>query len=193
MTDIASDKSRSIEIQATFGNVGKNWGWLLALGILFIVLGTLALGLSMAVTVATVLFFGILLAISGVFQFVDAFKYRGWKSIILHDLIALLYIVAGVILIRQPLAGSMVLTAILGGIFLALGILRIAMGVQLGRAGFSWLWLVFAGLVSLVLGGMIFFQWPTSALWVIGLLVAIEMIFHGWSFVMMALALKAAR
>lgn len=193
MAGMTSDNSRSIEILATFGDVGKNWGWLLALGILFIALGTLALGLSMAVTVATVLFFGVLLAVGGVFQFVDSFKYRGWKSALLHALIALLYIVAGVIMIRQPLAGSMVLTAFLGGIFIALGILRIAMGVQLGRAGFSWGWLVFAGLVSLVLGGMIFFQWPTSALWVIGLLVAIEMIFHGWSFVMMALFLKAVR
>ena len=87
----------------------------------------------------------------------------------------------------------MVLTAFLGGIFIALGVLRITMGLQLRRVGFPWGWLVFAGLVSLVLGGMIFFQWPTSALWVIGLLVAIEMIFHGWSFVMMALFLKAAR
>ncbi len=146
-----------------------------------------------AVTVATVLFFGILLTIGGVFQFVDAFKYRGWKSTIPHVLIALLYIAAGIILIRQPLAGSMVITAILGGIFIALGVLRIVIGLQLRGIGFPWGWVVFAGLVSLVLGAMIFFQWPSSALWLIGLLVAIEMIFHGWAFVMMALVLKALR
>ena len=193
MTGMTSSSTRSIEIQTMFGDVGKNWGWFLALGILFIALGTLALGISTAVTVATVLLFGILLTIGGVFQFVDAFKYRGWKSILPHILIALLYIAAGIVLIRQPLAGSVVFTAILGGIFIALGILRIAIGIQLRSIGFLWGWVVFAGVVSLALGGMIFLQWPTSALWVIGLLVAIEMIFHGWAFVMMALTLKALR
>lgn len=193
MTGMTSSSTRSIEIQTMFGDVGKNWGWFLALGILFIALGTLALGISTAVTVATVLLFGILLTIGGVFQFVDAFKYRGWKSILPHVLIALLYIAAGIVLIRQPLAGSVVFTAILGGIFIALGILRIAIGIQLRSIGFLWGWVVFAGVVSLALGGMIFLQWPTSALWVIGLLVAIEMIFHGWAFVMMALTLKSLR
>lgn len=193
MSGMTSGNTRSIEIQAMFGDVGKNWGWFMALGILFIVLGTLALGISTAVTVATVLLFGILLTIGGVFQFVDAFKYRGWKSMLPHLLIALLYIAAGIVLIRQPLAGSMIFTAILAAIFVGLGILRIAMGFQLRHTGFPWGWIVLAGVISLALGGMIFLQWPTSALWVIGLLVAIEMIFHGWAFVMMALALKTLR
>ncbi len=193
MNDETSGKTQFVEIRATFGDVGKNWGWLLALGILFIVLGILALGISTAVTVATVLLFGILLTIGGVFQFVDAFKYKGWKSILPHMLIALLYIVAGGFLITQPVAGSIVLTAILGGIFFLVGILQIGMGIQLKNVGFSWGWVVVAGIVSLLLGGMIFFHWPTSSLGIIGLLVAIDMIFHGWAFVMMALALRSLR
>lgn len=186
-------KSQLALVQGVVGDLSKHWGWLLALGILFIVLGTVALGMSVAVTVATVLFFGVLLAIGGAFQLVEAFKCRGWKSILMHVLIALLYIVAGVTMITEPVSGSLVLTAFLGGIFVATGLLRILMGFQLKNIGLRWGWMVFAGVISLVLGGMIFFQWPMSALWVIGLLVAIEMIFHGWAYVMIALALKTVR
>ncbi|MDN6319866.1 MAG: HdeD family acid-resistance protein [Marinobacter sp.] len=180
-------------VQGVVGDLSKHWGWLLALGILFIALGTIALGMSVAVTVATVLFFGVLLTIGGVFQAIEALKCRGWKSILAHVLIALLYAVAGVSMITEPVAGSLVLTAFLGGIFVATGLLRIMMGLHLKGTGLRWGWIVFAGLVSLVLGAMIFFQWPMSALWIIGLLVAIEMIFHGWAYVMIALALKTAR
>ncbi|ADJ29800.1 HdeD family acid-resistance protein [Nitrosococcus watsonii] len=188
-----TNKELTSDMGTAFGELGKNWGWFMALGILFIVLGTIALGMSVAFTVATVLFFGFLLLLGGVLQIVDAFKCKGWKSILLHVLIALLYVAAGVLLITEPIAGSLVLTAILGGAFVATGILRIVMGLQLKSSGAGWGWVVFSGVVSLILGGMILFEWPLSALWVIGLLVAVEMIFHGWSYVMIALAARSAR
>ncbi|ABA57832.1 conserved hypothetical protein [Nitrosococcus oceani ATCC 19707] len=196
MTEITSKtftKERAPEIERVFGDLGKHWGWLLALGMLFIVLGTIALGMSVTLTVVTVLFFGVLLSIGGIFQIVEAFKCKGWRSVLLHILIALLYITAGVMLITEPIAGSLALTALLGGAFVATGVLRIVMGFHLKGTGVRWGWVVFAGVVSLVLGGMILFQWPVSALWVIGLLVAIEMLFHGWSYVMIALAAKSIR
>lgn len=183
----------SDQIKALFGNRRHSWGWLLALGILFIVLGVIALGMSVAMTVITVLFFGALLLVGGAFQIVDAFKCRGWKSILLHVLIALLYLAAGFMLVTEPVAGSLVLTAFLGGAFVVIGLLRLLMGLQMRGSGAAWGWIAFAGLASLVLGGMILFQWPMSALWVIGLLVAIEMIFHGWAYVMLALAIRAAK
>ncbi|KFI22892.1 HdeD family acid-resistance protein [Nitrosococcus oceani] len=196
MTEIMSKtftKERVPQRERVFGELGKHWGWLLALGILFIILGTIALGMSVTLTVVTVLFFGVLLSIGGIFQIVEAFKCKGWRSVLLHILIALLYITAGVMLITEPIAGSLALTALLGGAFVATGILRIVMGFHLKGTGARWGWVVFAGVVSLVLGGMILFQWPVSALWVIGLLVAIEMLFHGWSYVMIALAAKSIR
>lgn len=186
-------RARVIDVERVFGDLRKRWGWLLALGILFIVLGTVALGMSVAVTVATVFVFGVLLAIGGAFQVVQAFKYNGWQSTLLHLVIALLYLGVGVMMITEPVLGSMALTAFLGAAFVATGVLRIVMGFQLKKIGIGWGWAVFAGIVSLVLGGMILFQWPVSALWVIGMLIAIEMIFHGWSYVMMALALKSIR
>lgn len=180
------------ENRPLINSLSANWGWLMALGIVFILLGCVALGMSVAMTVATVLLFGVLLLLGGIVQVVDAFRRKGWKSILFHVLIALLYLASGIMLITEPVAGSMVLTAMLGGAFLVIGVLRIMMGFQMKSAGGAWGWLVFAGVVTLILGLMILLQWPVSALWIIGVLVAIEMIFHGWSYVMLALAARSA-
>lgn len=108
-----------------------------------------------------------------------------------HILIAGLYLLAGIMLITKPLAGSMAITALLAASFIVIGLLRIIMSFQMKGFGLAWGWVLLAGVVSLVLGAMIFFQWPASALWFIGLIVAIEMIFHGWAYVMIALAIKS--
>jgi len=190
--DNNSTPGLSPDIESRLGELTKNWGWILALGILFIILGTVGLGMSVTLTLATVLFFGVLLLIGGIFQIIDAFKCKGWKGTLLHVLIGLLYVAAGIVLITRPLAGSVVLTFMLGFTFAAIGIMRIVIGFQLKGAGMNWGWIVFAGIASLVLGAMVLLKWPSSALWVIGLLIAIEMIIQGWSHVLVALTARAA-
>lgn len=169
-----------------FGQLSKNWGWLLALGILNIILGTIGLGMSVALTVASVVVFGVLLLMGGGIQLFNAFKCKGWKSIVGHIMIALLYIVAGIIMVSQPVQAGTTLTALIAGLLIGVGLLRIVMAIQMkGKTG--WGWLLLAGLVSLTLGGLIITQWPVSGLWVIGLFVALELIFHGWAYVFVAL------
>lgn len=175
-----------------FGNLKKNWGWMLAAGIIFIVLGTIGLGMAGALTVASVWIFGILMLIGGGVQLADAFKCTGWKGVIWHVLIGLLYIGAGILMINRPLVASVVITAMLAGAFMVIGLFRIIIALQV-RGQKGWAWLLIAGLISLALGLMIIAKWPVSGLWVIGLFVAIEMIFHGWSYVLLALAAKNAR
>lgn len=179
-------------LQKMFGDVGKNWGWILALGILFIVMGMVALGMPVAMTLTTVVFFGALMLVGGIFQIIDAFKCKGWKGVVWHVLIGLLYIAAAIVIFRNPVLSSATLTAMLGGIIAAIGILRIIMGFQM-KGDTGWGWLVFAGIVSLVLGGMILYRWPASSLVVIGIIVAVEMIIHGWSYIFVGLAARKAR
>ncbi len=174
-----------------FGEVSRNWGWLLALGILFVILGTIGLGMTFTLTVASVLFFGVLMLIGGGAQLVQAFQDKGWKSVIWHVLIALLYIGAGIIVVRNPVGASLLLTAMLAGALVAVGVVRIIMAFQL-RGDSGWVWLLLGGIVTLLLGLMIFSKWPVSGLWVIGLFVAIEMIVNGWSYVAIALAARRA-
>jgi uncharacterized membrane protein HdeD (DUF308 family) len=185
----ASDETA---VAAVFGTLKKNWGWLLALGIVSIVLGTIGLYMTFALTLASVLFFGALILVGGLFQVAQAFSCKGWKSVLGHVLIALLYIAAGILIIKDPVLASGVLTLVLAGILIAVGVIRIMMAFQLRGSVSGWYWSLLSGIVSILLGGMIVLQWPVSGLWVIGLFVAVELIFHGWSYVFVALAARKA-
>ena len=176
---------------AVLGELRKKWGWLLALGILLIVLGILGLWMSFAMTLATVIMFGALLVVGGGFQLVNAFQLKGWKSMLWHVLIALLYVAAGILIITDPILASMSLTMVLAWILIAVGVFRIIMAVQL-RPVIGWFWPLLSGLISILLGGMILAQWPATGFWVIGLFVSIEMIFNGWSSVFIAMAARNA-
>src|SRR5262249_5435207 len=96
-----------------FGDLRRNWGWLLAVGILAIALGTLGLGRELLLTLAGVLFYGWLILIEGVIQAVQSFQCRGWRSVLWHALVAVLHVVAGLVMIRDPLLASAVLTLFL--------------------------------------------------------------------------------
>lgn len=188
----ATDEATISSLRDTvFGELKKKWGWLLALGVLLILLGTVGLWMSFAMTLATVIMFGALLMVGGVFQLLNAFQIKSWKSVLWHVLIALLYIAAGIVIFTDPVFASLSLTIALAWILIAVGLLRILMALQL-RPASGWVWPLVSGVISILLGAMILAQWPTSGLWVIGLFVAIEMIVNGWSSVFIALAARKA-
>jgi uncharacterized membrane protein HdeD (DUF308 family) len=163
----------------------------MALGAFFILLGTVGLGMTFAFTMAGVLLFGIFALIGGIVQLANAFQCKGWKSIAWHVLLAFLYLAAGAVIVLDPVLASTVFTAMLAGAFVLIGATRILMAIQLkGRKG--WVWLLLAGALAVLLGGFILAYWPFSGFWVIGLLLAIEMIFHGWSYVLISLAARKA-
>lgn len=171
--------------------LAKGWGWLLALGIISIILGTIGLGMTVTLTIVSVIFFGVLLLVGGVIQLIDAFRHSGWKSTLWHVLIALLYLVGGIILVGDPVGGSVALTLVVAAMLVASGVFRAIMAFHAkGLAG--WGWILFGAILSIVLGVMIFSSWPVSGLWVIGLFVAIELIINGWSCVIMALVGRRA-
>ena len=185
------DMNVAIRESAVLGEMQKNWGWLLALGILFLVLGIIGLGMTFTLTMASILFFGILILIGGVVQIIQSFKCRGWKSIVYHILIGILYLLAGIFMVTNPAAASAVLTLLLAFALIAVGLVRIVVAFQL-RGMKNWGWPFIGGILTVLLGLMIAVKWPVSGLFVIGLLVAIEMIIHGWSYLFIALAAKAS-
>lgn len=176
-------------VDTLFGDAKKNWGWLLALGILSIILGTIGLWMTFALTLAGVLLFGVLLLVGGIFQVVDAFKCKGWKGTALHVLIGLIYVAAGAIAIWDPLGAAVALTLLIGAAFIAVGILRLVMAIQ-HRGARGWGWALAGGIISLILGVLIILGWPVSGLWVIGVFIAIELIVNGWTYLFIALAAR---
>lgn len=185
MTNLDVEKTA----RSVFGDLHAKWGWLLALGILMVVLGMVGLGMTYWLTVFAVIWFGILAVIGGIAQLFDAFKHKGWGSTAWHVLIALVYLAAGVVMVALPLASAVWLTLFIAAALIAIGLMRIIMAFQL--KGFSAIWLGLAGAVSILLGAMVFANWPVSGAWVIGLFVAIDLIFHGVALISVALAARS--
>lgn len=176
----------------TMEALSRNWGWLLALGILMIILGVLAIAAPQVATIAVQLMLGWILVISGVAEGIHAFMARGWGGFLLELLSAILYLVVGILLLTNPLEGALALTILLAVFLIVEGIFKIitALGVREHRA---WGWLLASGIISVILGLMIWAEWPASGLWVIGLLVGIQLVFTGWALVMLSLAARAHR
>lgn len=166
----------------------RNWGWLLALGVLLLILGVIALADAVATTVISALVFGWILLVAGIVEGVQAFRHRGGGHLLLHVLNAVLSIVVGVVLVQNPAAGAVVLTLVLAVYFVVAGVFRIVAAWSTHAPGRSWV--IFNGVVTLLLGVMIWARWPVSGLWVIGMFIGIDLIIAGWSQVMTAMAVR---
>jgi len=169
--------------------VRHNWRWVLASGLAFVSLGSLAFGYSVLVTLASVFVLGWALVFGGIFQTIHAFKVSQWSGFLLELLLAILYVVVGLVMVTHPEAGAMSLTLLIGAFFLVGGLYRIFAATMLHPSDRAWLLL--SGVVTLVLGLLIWAEWPASALWVIGMFVAIDMIFSGTRLIMLALNVRS--
>ncbi|MDR3636349.1 MAG: HdeD family acid-resistance protein [Isosphaeraceae bacterium] len=167
----------------------RRWGWFLGLGILLIVLGTVALGSTFLLTVVSVLFFGWLLIFGGVFQAVHAFLSKRWSGFFLDLLTGLLYVAVGFMIVANPSASAIALTLLIAVFLIFGGIFRVVVALAVPYQ--NRVWLVLHGVINVLLGVAIWWQWPLSGLWVIGLFVGVDMIFNGWALVMLALAAKS--
>lgn len=171
-------------------DVRSAWGWLLALGILMSIAGVVALGSTVIATLATVAFLGIILLAAGVVDVISAIASRGWRGSGLSLVTGVLVGVLGALLIARPAIGAEVLTLLLALVLLASGIGRIIGAATERFAG--WGWALASGVVSAVLGGLVIAKFPTSALWFLGIVVAIELLVRGAAWIALALALHRA-
>lgn len=140
--------------------------------------------------VATTAFLGALLMAGGVVEIVHAVKGGTAGKIILGLIVAALYLWAGAMLILHPFVGLFTLTLVLAIFFFVGGILKIFAAVT-HRTAPEWGWLLVGGIISLILGVMIWAQWPSSALWAIGIIIGVELIFAGWTMVALSLAVHS--
>lgn len=166
-------------------------GWIMALGIVLIVLGAVAIGSSVLMTVATMMFVGWLMIFGGVLEALHAFTCKAWSGFFVDLLSGILYAVAGFFIVANPAASALALTFVIALYLIFSGIFRIV--ITLVRRFEHWPWFLLHGVVGLVLGVAIWRQWPLSGLWVVGLFVGIDMVFNGWSLVMLAILARGRR
>jgi uncharacterized membrane protein HdeD (DUF308 family) len=162
----------------------KNSGFLIFLGILTVVFGVMAVASPLITGVAVSMFVGFLLLASGVARIVHALKSRQWGTGFWGTVIGLLGVAAGLLMIFRPLVGLMTMTLLLAFYFLIDGICEIIAAFKI-KPDQGWGWVLFNGIIAVMLGIMIWRQWPVSGAWAIGVLVGIHILLTGWSMVIL--------
>jgi uncharacterized membrane protein HdeD (DUF308 family) len=170
--------------------IHAHWKLFLAQGILMMVLGFMAVAEPNVATVAVGIFVGWLFFVGGIFRAASVWHSRRMPGFPWSMLTAVLAIALGLILILRPLAGVLTLTMVLVAFFIVEGVASILGAIQHRQHLRSWGWVLFSGIVDLLLAYLIWAGWPSSADWAIGLLVGINMLFFGLSLVMTALAAR---
>ena len=160
-------------------------------GVLLIVFGMLAVGSPFLAAVAVSVVVAWLIVLAGIVHLMLAFRVHGAGSRIWKVFVGIAYLCFGGYLIVHPVLGVASLTLLLASLFLIEGILDIVLYVKMRPVEGSG-WMLIDGIITLLLGLMIYMQWPSSSLWAIGTLVGISMIFSGVARVMMSLAARKA-
>ena len=168
------------------------WGWIVALGVVYLIAGFIALGSVAMATVASVLIVGVMMIIAGVAEVISAFQIKSWGKFLLWVLLGLLYVVAGFVTFQNPLLAAVLLTLVLGASLVASGIMRIILAFSMKRET-PWIWVALSGVITVLLGVLILARWPVSSLYILGLFLGIDLIMAGAGWVGIGLGLRRGR
>ena len=166
-------------------------GWIIALGVVYVIAGFIALGSVMMATVASVLVVGVMMIVAGVFELINAFQIKSWGKFLFWALLGVLYIVAGFVTFENPLLAAAVLTLLLGASLVASGLVRLFLAFSMKRES-PWIWVALSGVITLLLGGIILAHWPVSSVYTLGIFLGIDLIFAGTSWIGLGFGLRRA-
>jgi|SRR5690242_61240 uncharacterized membrane protein HdeD (DUF308 family) len=165
------------------------WGWIVALGVVSVIAGVIALATDIFATAIAVYVIGFMMLFSGATEIVAAFNAKDWSHRILWLLLGALYVFAGIICLQNPFAAATILTLLLGFALIIGGLVRIFLATRM-RQGTPWGWVVFSGLISVLLGIIIIAKWPVSSFFVLGIFLGVDLIFIGSGWIAVGMALK---
>lgn len=168
-------------------------GFAIALGIALIILGAIAIARPFFATVAATLFLGIILLVTGIVQIVHSFQTNIRGNFWLKFLAGIVYSLGGLLIMFNPLPSLIALTLVIGITILVSSIFQVILAFEL-RPAKHWDWVLLSGIFGIILGILIWHQWPENSPWVIGLLLGINLMFDGlWMILFSSSARKALR
>lgn len=170
--------------------IKKPAGWLIFLGILVVLSGILAIGAPFITGLSVTIFVGALITVTGISQLIHALSLKFKQGLIVKIILAILSVLAGLFLMIRPLQGLLGLTLIIGIFFIADGIGWITMAFS-HKPEKGWGWHLFSGIVSVILGIVLFAHWPLSGVWAIGVLFGIRMINAGFGMAFFGTAIRS--
>lgn len=165
------------------------WGWVFGFGLILVLFSLILLGNIAVATVASVVFFGVMLIIAGVVHLSQLFYSRAKGQTIFWIASGLLYVLAGILLMRNPLLGSSLFTIFIGVSLAVAGGFRLYLGFSI-RPEKGWGWMIFSGAILILAAVMIAQNFPQNSLWLLGLFVAVDFLVYGISMIVFSLALK---
>jgi uncharacterized membrane protein HdeD (DUF308 family) len=170
------------------GSVRKTSGWSIVWGILMLICGMLAIAMPLASSIGLVILLGWLILFAAIWHLIFAFHSHSKGAILWKVLLALLYGFIAVYMLVHPLLGVLSLTLLLACFLLIEGVMEIILYFSI-RSHSNSGWVLLDGIITLLLGGLIWFHWPSSSAWVIGTLIGISLIFSGISRIMLSSAI----
>jgi uncharacterized membrane protein HdeD (DUF308 family) len=186
---MTSTSDARTSLPAALEPLRAKWGWIVALGVVYVIVGLIALGSVVLATAATVLVVGIMMVIAGVAEIIHAFQVKTWGKFFVWLLLGALYVVAGIMAFENPLLAAAVLTLMLGAALVASGIMRLVLAFSM-KQGTPWGWVAVSSVITLVLGLIILARWPISSLYVLGVFLGIDLLFAGASWIGIGLGLR---
>lgn len=188
----ASDTLQNPRTDSDTTPLRAKWGWIVALGIIYVIAGFIALGSIVMATVASVFVVGVMMIIAGVAELFNAFQIKSWGKFLIWALLGVLYIVAGFVTFENPLFAAVLLTLILGASLVASGAVRIFLAFNMKRET-PWIWVALSGVVTLLLGLLILARWPINSIYILGLFLGIDLIMAGAGWIGLGFGLHQQR
>jgi uncharacterized membrane protein HdeD (DUF308 family) len=188
----ASDTLINPQSGSEMAPLRAKWGWIVALGVVYLLAGLIALGSVVVATVASVLVVGVMMIIAGVAEVFSAFQVKSWGKFLLWVLLGTLYIIAGFVTFENPLLAAALLTLILGASLVASGIMRIILAFSMKQET-PWTWILLSGVITLLLGLLILAHWPVSSFYILGLFLGIDLIMAGAGWIGLGFGLHRGR
>jgi uncharacterized membrane protein HdeD (DUF308 family) len=167
--------------------IAEHWLGYLLLGCALVLAGLAAIAFPLLSTIVTKVALGWIFVLSGAAIILHAFAAGDWRGFFYNLAIGLLYLIVGGYLALLPLSSIVTLTVLLAALLIADGILEVGMAMRI-RPHNGWIWVAVSGLLAMAAGALIALKLPTSAMFGIGLLIGIKMIFSGWSFIVLGLS-----
>jgi uncharacterized membrane protein HdeD (DUF308 family) len=175
---------------SAIAHLRSRWPWFAALGAAFILLGAIAFGSLVTATIASVLVNGVMMIIAGIAEIGIALHMKSWGRLVLLCAAGALLVAAGILCAVNPLLASAALTLCIGAGLCVAGLVRIYVASQMGQEA-PWRIAILSGLVTFFLGVIILAGWPTNSWYVLGLFLAIDLIFYGVALLGLAFQLRA--
>jgi len=184
----SSDTLQNLRTGADVAPLRAKWGWIVALGVVYVFAGFVALGSVVMATAASVLVVGVMMIIAGVAELINAFQIKSWGKFLIWALLGVLYIVAGFVTFENPLFAALLLTLMLGASLVASGVVRLFLAFNMKRET-PWIWVALSSVITLLLGVLILARWPINSVYILGLFLGIDLIMAGAGWIGLGLGL----